>query len=133
VTPYVGVDFPLDSLLGDLAEQATLRLFAGATIGDYRNSLRIDETGGNGNVERFTRTSVRVAPTVGGSIVLGRLFGSEGVDVGVKLTGEVTSGRVPGLSDISSLGFAYRSKAREEARVGLMILITPRIISPSDD
>jgi hypothetical protein len=133
VTPFVGIDFPLDGLLGGLAEQATFRLSAGATIGDYKNSLRIDETGGNGNVERFTRTSVRVAPTISGSIVLGRLFGTDGVDVGARLTGEVTSGRIPGLSDISSLGFAYRAKAREEARVGLMIVITPRIISPVDD
>jgi hypothetical protein len=133
VTPFVGVDFPLDGLLGDLAEQTTFRLFAGATIGDYKHSLRIDETGGNGNVERFTRTSMRVASTVGGTIVLGRLFGTEGVDVGAKLTGEVTSGRIPGLSGISGLGFAYEAKAREEARVGLVILITPRILSPIDD
>jgi hypothetical protein len=133
VTPFVGVDFPLDSLLGGLAEQASFRLFAGATIGDYKNSLRIDETGGGGNVERFTRTSVRIAPTIGGSIVLGRLFGTDGVDVGARLTGEVTSGRVPGLSDVSGLGFAYRARAREEARVGLMILITPRIVTSSDE
>lgn len=133
VTPFLGVDFPLNDLVGDAIEQARLRILGGATIGDYKNTLRIDETGGTGNRERFSESGVRVAPTIGAELILDGLVRGGPVDVGLKLGGQVTSGKVPVLSDISGLGFAYRAKAREEARVQLMVIITPRIIIQDEE
>lgn len=133
VTPFVAVDFPLDSLLGDLAQRATARVLAGASIADYKNILTIDETGGGGNVEKFSESAVRVVTTIGGEIVLGGLFSNEVADVSAKLGGKLMFSDIPVLRETSFIGNSYRSRTREEGRVELMIIITPHLFKPTEE
>lgn len=133
VSPFVAIDFPTESLLGDLARESSLRLLAGANIGDSKTVLDIDETGGGGNRERFVESTVSVAPFIGGEIVLGGLVQNDSVDVGAKLRGTVAFSDIPVLRGTSGIGNAYRSRVDEDARLELVIFVTPRILRLDED
>lgn len=139
VMPFVGIDFPIDSLIGGQESQARLRILGGPTFSDQRLTVDLD-AGGNHEVQSFD--NVAVAPTIGVEVVATHLIVPSGqtvllggaFDVGIKAGGQVTFQRaVPSAGHIPLLNALFTQDRDVDASAQLLIFVTPHIVEPTDN
>jgi hypothetical protein len=139
ITPFVGIDLPIDRLISAQESQARVRIFGGPTFSDQRLTVDLDANG-NHQVQSFDKLVSGV--TVGVQAVSTRVLVPDGqtvllggpVDIGVRAGGQVTFQRgVPGFGDIPFLGALFTQHRNIDASVELQIFVTPRLVTPTDN
>ena len=139
VTPFVGLDVPIGSLIGAQESQVRLRILGGPTISDQRLTVDLDANG-NHQVQSFD--NLLVAPTIGVEVVATRVVVPSGqtivlggpVDVGVRAGGQVTFQHgVPSAGEIPLLNALFKQDRDVDVSAQLQIFVTPHIVESADN
>jgi len=138
VTTYLAFDIPLFG--GNPLSRPMLRVFGGPTFADQ--VITVDVYNGF-NRDHFSNSKFTVSPTIGLELIQriqstvavpeGQTLTLGGVNVNLKARGQVTFPQgVPGLRDVPFIGGTLTQHRNAEVSAQLMILITPRLLSPTE-